>query len=444
MSSARRFTTLFALVTLLAAGQLPGQAIAQESPEDLVRDRAEIVLDPGYWFNYVHELLAGGTLVLPVPIDVVKPEVYLPTDPVASGDDVWELPRRDQDLLGVDYEWRGRTKTVEDFLRDTETDAVAFVHDGHLVADYYTNGWSADQRHQAWSVTKSFTSTLVGEAVDDRLVRSVDDPIEAYIDELHGTAWEGVTIENLLEMESGVHWDESTPVLAENTQVQQWIQLALDLYTDGALGKTRNEFLMSLPRTAEPGTEFSYNSGNSQVLAWLVETVYGQPFSELLTDKLWKPVGMAADAEILTDRVGDAIASQSLYATTPDLARLGELFRNDGRVAAGPRVVSRKWVREATTMTDTSDGQYGYQWWRGVTPDGYAASGFQGQRIEVSPADCLTGVRFAHNLGVRARSDDGDPGGDGFDVTSGNGEWGAVYRAVADELDGCRGRASGG
>ncbi|MBA0124047.1 beta-lactamase family protein [Haloechinothrix sp. YIM 98757] len=442
MSPARRFTTLFALVTLLAAVQLPGQAIAQESPEDLVRDRAEIVLDPGYWFNYVHELLVGGTLVLPVPIDVVKPEMYLPTDPVSTGDDVWELPRRERDLLGVDYEWRGKTKTVEDFLRDTETDAVAFVHDGRLVADYYTNGWSADQRHQAWSVTKSFTSTLVGKAVDDRLVRSVDDPIEAYIDELHGTAWEGVTIENLLEMESGVHWDESTPVLAENTQVQQWIELALDLYTDGTLGKTRNEFLMSLPRTAEPGTEFSYNSGNTQVLAWLVETVYDQPFSELLTDELWKPAGMAADAEILTDRVGDAIASQSLYATTADLARLGELFRNDGRVAGGPRVVSRKWVREATTMTDTSDGQYGYQWWRGVAPGGYAASGFQGQRIEVSPDDCLTGVRFAHNLGVRARSNDDDPGSDGFDVTSGNGEWGAAYRAVAEELGGCeRGRS---
>ncbi|MDV6010952.1 serine hydrolase domain-containing protein [Haloechinothrix sp. LS1_15] len=443
MPRTRRMAGAIALTTALGIGQLPGHALAQESPEDIVGDRAEIVLDPGYWFNYVHELLVGGTLVMPLPIDPVKPETYLPTAPVDAGDDAATLPRRDRDLLDVSYEWLGRTKTVADFLRDTETDAIAFVHDGDLVADHYANGWSADQRHQAWSVTKSVTSTLVGQAVDDRLVRSVDEAIEDHIPELRGTAWEGVTIANLLHMESGVHWDETTPLLTENTQVQQWIEMAFDLYTDGVLGKTRNEFLMSLPRTAEPGTEFSYNSGNTQVLAWLVETVYEQPFNELLTEKLWQPTGMAADAEILTDRVGDAIASQSLYATTPDFARFGELFRNEGRVPDGDRVVSKKWVREATTMTGTSDGQYGYQWWQGATPDGYAASGFQGQRIEVAPEECLTGVRLAHNLGVSFRSagdDPVDPGSYGFDISSGNAEWQAMYRAVAEHLDGCSSR----
>jgi hypothetical protein len=111
-------------------------------------------------------------------------------------------------------------------------------------------------RHQPWSVTKTVVAAAVGVAFDDGLIASLDDPIERYIEQLAGTAWEGVTIEQLLRMESGVHWDEDTPVLAVNTQVEQWIDLALDLYSEGALGATRNGSLAALPEAYEPGTEF--------------------------------------------------------------------------------------------------------------------------------------------------------------------------------------------
>jgi CubicO group peptidase (beta-lactamase class C family) len=421
------------------AAQIPGAQVRQSADEPLLgvpgvdalaAGRAEVMMDPAFWSQVVGNLLVSRTIVLPAPVDVVKPEMYLPTVPVANGEYVWPLPRDEVDLSGVTYQWQGREKTLRDFVRSTETDIVAFVRDGRIATDLYANGWSSDVRHQPWSVTKSFVSAVVGIAVDEGRVRSIEDPIDSYIPELRGTAWEGTTIRNLLEMESGVHWDEGTPVLAVNTQVQQWIQAALDLYTDGQLGQGRNEFLKSLPRVVPQGTAFSYNSGNTQVLAWLTEELYGKPFNEVISEKLWVPTGMAGDARMMTDRAGDAFASQGLYSRVFDLARLGELYRNGGRTPDGRQVVSSQWVGESTTMTAVSGGQYAYQWWAGATPGGYEASGFQGQKITVSPTHCLTGVRLSHTLG-------GNFSSGSFEVEMGGAEWSTVYRAVAERLGTC-------
>lgn len=421
------------------ASEIPGAQVLPGAEEaivgvpgvaDLVAGRTEVMMDPAFWTQIVGNLLVSRTIVLPTPVDLVKPEMFLPTALVRNGPYVWPLPRREVDLSGVRYEWQGRQKSLRDFVHSTETDIVAFLRGGEIVTDMYANGWSADVRHQPWSVTKSFVSAVVGIALDEGEVGSVEDPIDRYIGELRGTAWEGTTIRNLLEMESGVHWDEGTPVLAVNTQVQQWIQAALDLYTDGRYGQGRNEFLKSLPRVAPQGTKFSYNSGNTQVLAWLTETVYGKPFVEVISEKLWIPTGMAGDARMLTDRVGDAIASQGLYARVFDLARFGELFRNRGRAPDGRQVVSAGWVRESTTMTTLSGGRYAYQWWTGATPEGYQASGFQGQKITVSPANCLVGVRLSHTLGANLSSGS-------FAVEMGADEWAAAYRAVAERFAGC-------
>ncbi len=396
---------------------------------------AAVLSSPEYWSNYVHEVVTNNTVLLPFPVDVVKPDLVLPHEPVAAGPYVSRLSEAPVDLLTTTYPWAGRTKTVGDFLNDTGTDALEFVHDGSLVGQYFANGWSPDTAHQAWSTTKSFVSTLVGIAVDQHRIGSVNDPIDAYIPELAGTAWQGVTIENLLEMRSGVHWDEHTVDLAQNSQVVEWIDLALDYFTDGRAGKTRNEFLKSLPRTEPPGERFNYNSGNTQMLAWLLESVYGQPFNRLLSEQLWQPAGMEAPADIMTDRTGAAIASEALFARPHDFARLGELMRTGGVTPEGRRVVSASWVAAATTgmkpamdSGDTEPGGYGYQWWSGATPDGFQANGFQGQYITVSPSGCLTGVRLAHTIQL---STDGEFAGQG------NAEWHELYRAVLARLGGC-------
>ena len=415
--------------------------------QDLAAGRTEVMLDPAFWVAAVSNLLQSGSVTLPTPIDWVKPEAFLPTAPVADGPYVSALPRRERDLSTVTYEWQGRNKTIREFLRTTESDIVAFVRDGEVIADLYENGWSADVRHQPWSVTKTFIAATVGIAVGEGRVRSVLDPIEAYIPELKGTAWEGARIVDVLQMRSGVFWDEDDPVLARNTQVQQWVQAALDLVTNGQLGQGRNEFLKALPKETQPGTKWRYNSGATQVLAWLAEKVYGKPFNEVISEKLWQPAGMDGDARILTDRVGDAIASQGLYSRVFDLARFGELLRNGGRTPEGRQVVPAAWVRDMTTLLDAPKGAYGYQTWIGPMPGTFQASGFQGQKISVAPDHCLVGVRLSHAFGMDTRPGDKpaqEPGSYGFGTEFHAKEWNAMYQAVAEHLGRCQGPSAGG
>ncbi len=431
----------------LASCLTVGGAAAQDGPvvgtppvEDAVAGWVETYAHPDYWTSYVQEALVDGHLNLPYPTDPVKPEAILDNVPVAEGAYVSSLPVDHRDLSGLTYEWNGQTKTIEQFVRTTRTDGIVLAVDGTVIGEWYANGFSADVRHQPWSVTKTFVAAVVGIAHDEGLIDSLQDPIDAYIPDLAGTAWEGVTIENLLQMESGVHWDEGTPVLVVNTQVEQWAELALDEYSDGQLGQTRNEFLAALPKVYEQGTEFRYNSGNTQVLAWMTELLYDATFNEILSTKLWQPMGADGDAVMTADRVGGVVASHGLFARPHDFARFGELLRSGGRTPEGHQVVSESWVEAMTTMTDVSGGAYGYQTWaHPIAGEGaYSASGFQGQKITVVPDACLTGVRLSHALGADVRDGEPtDPDAHGFSVVTYAEEWQTLLAAVADEFGDC-------
>lgn len=388
--------------------------------------------DPDYWTSYVHDAVNGHVNV-PYPVDPIKPEAFLPNVPVRDGRYVSSLPVAHRDLSRVRYSYGGQTKSIRQFVRTTRTDQVVLVHDGVVVGEFYGNGFTADTRHQAWSVTKTFVGALVGVAKDEGLVRSLQDPIDRYLPALRGTEWEGVSIRDILQMESGVHWDEDTPVLAVNTQVEQWRDLALDLETGGLLGKTRNEFLATLPSMGyRAGTEFHYNSGNTQVLAWMLERLYGRTFERILQRELWRPMGAEDDAVMTSDRVGSVVASHGLFARPHDFARFGELLRLRGATADGRRVLPPRWVRAMTTMTKVSKGKYGLQTWAHpiAAPDAFSASGFQGQKITVLPSDCLTAVRMSHAFGADLS--------EGVSTEFYAEEWQTMLRAVADHLGGCR------
>jgi len=442
--------TLPTLLLALAAltGPLAVGAAAEEGPvvgtppvQDAVQGWVENWMDPDFWASYVHDAVVNGHINVPYPNDPVKPEAYLPNVPVAKGAYVSALPVARRDLSQITYAWEGQTKTVEQFVRTTRTDQVVLVHNGAVIGEFYAGGYSADVRHQAWSVTKTFVAAVVGIAHGEGRIDSLQDPIEKYVPDLAGTKWQGVSIENVLQMESGVHWDEDTPVLAVNTQVEQWRDLALDLYTDGALGKTRNEFLATLPSMGyKPGTKFRYNSGNTQVLAWMTELMYGTTFEKVLERKLWQPMGAAGDAVMTSDRVGSVVASHGLFARPYDFARFGELLRNGGRTPEGKQVVPEKWVDAMTTMTAVSEGKYGLQTWAHpiAAPDAYSASGFQGQKITVLPSDCMTAVRTSHALGADVRDGEiTDPNAYGFGTEFYGAEWQTMLRAVADAVGGC-------
>ena len=409
-----------------------GPVVGTPPPDDAAQGWVEGWTDPDYWSSYFHDAVLNSHLNVPYPVDPIKPETYLTNVPVNDGRYVASLPVAHRDLSRITYTYGGQTKTIEQFVRTTRTDQVVLVHDGVVVGEFYANGFTAKTRHQAWSVTKTFVAAVVGIAHHEGLIGSLGDPIERYVPRLRGTEWEGVSIRDILQMESGVHWDEDTPVLAVNTQVEQWRDLALDMYTGGAAGKTRNEFLATLPSMGyEPGSRFRYNSGNTQVLAWMTERLYGTTFEKVLQRKLWRPMGAAGDAVMTSDRVGGVVASHGLFARPHDFARFGELLRNRGKTSDGKRVLPREWVEAMTTMTKVSEGKYGFQTWAHpiAAPDAFSASGFQGQKITVMPSDCLTGVRMSHAFGADLS--------DGFSTEFYAEEWQTMLRAVADALGGC-------
>lgn len=399
------------------------------SPFTVLACMRHTVFTRRYWSARVSRLRHSRTTAVPT---IFKPELVLPSVSVPAGVAVpW--PEQPVDLTQLSYEWEGRRRTVEDFMIDRETDGLVFIKDGTLVFEAYANGFEAHTLHHCWSSTKAYVSTLIGNAIHLGLIDDVADPIERYLPAVRGSAWEGTSLHHLLRMESGVAWDEHTSHLFRNSQFAQWQRLTLDYLTDGRLGRTRDAFLLGLPRVEAPGARFNYNSANTQVLAWALEQVHAKPFAQVLAEQLWQPLGAQADAATYTDRVGAAPASMGLYATPRDFARLGQLMLRGGLAPDGRRLLSDAWVAQATEFSELSERQYGYQWWEnGPELAGFTASGFTGNVISVAPAAEMVGVRTAHDFSIPpdySRPSLESP------VDMGREEFQALFAAVARELE---------
>ena len=377
----------------------------------LLGARADLLLNPQHWNKKLRDTMSGEFAILLLPMDATTVIVIMPTQVVESDPNATPLPERRVDLSDVAYEVNGETRTVEQYMADGATNAIGFMHDGEFVYDAYQNGFTEDTRHQMWSVTKSVTTSLVGIAVGEGRIDSIFDPIGKYIPETAGTAWEGTTVEDLLQMESGIYWVD-VPI----HQPEELIEMGLDFHTNGLYGMTRNDYLLKLTRVSEAGAYYRYNSADAQMLTWLLENVYDESYSTILSKKLWQPAGMEDDALIMVDREGHAFASMGLFATTKDMTRFGELFRNGGRNVDGEQVVPEAWVEASHDYSEETGGPRGYMWpkWS----DGYTASGFGTQRVSVAPALNMTGVRF---------------GNDPVDSIASK-EWEAVLLAVAHAL----------
>jgi CubicO group peptidase (beta-lactamase class C family) len=201
-------------------------------------------------------------------------------------------------------------------------------------------------------------------------------------------------------------------------QPEELILMGLDFHTNGLYGMTRDDYLLKLTRVSPHGEHYRYNSADAQMLTWLLENVYEDSYSSILSKKLWQPAGMESDALIMVDRLGHAFASMGLFATPRDMVRFGELFRNGGRNLAGDQVVPEAWVEASHDYTGPNGGPRGYMW--PEFSEGYTASGYGHQRVSVGPALKMSGVRF---------------GNDPVDTVA-PAEWEAVYRAVGEALAG--------
>ena len=279
---------------------------------------------------------------------------------------------------------------VDAYMQGQRSAALLIVHDGKLRLERYGLDFDEDGRWTSFSVAKSLTSTLVGAALRDGHIRSMDDKVSDYIPQMKGSAYDDVSIRQLLTMTSGVRWNED--YADPNSDVARFNNHKPEEEGVPAIVS----YLRRLPRAAPPGTVWNYSTGETNLVGILLGNAIKRPISEYLAEKIWTPGGMEQEATWLLSRTGQEISGCCVQAAARDYARVG-LFILDG--ARG--VVPDGWLAEATT-TRTGIGQpgrgYGYQWW--TYDDGsYAARGIFGQGIFIDPKRKLVIVSNANWAG---------------------------------------------
>jgi CubicO group peptidase (beta-lactamase class C family) len=307
----------------------------------------------------------------------------LPSERITKGEP-HPFPVEPAELGGLRY---GDGYNLDDLHRRTHTTAFVVLRDGMLVHEAYPGTFARPgARMQLFSVSKSILSMMVGVALAEKAITSLDDPVCRYRPDWTGTAYQDVTIAQLLDMTSGVGdlevWD------VEDSGIKRFERAV-------AGGGDVVEIVKSARRTAAAGERFNYSTFDSQVLGWVLEAATGQSLASYAETRLWRRIGAEHDAYywLTRRRPRTAIGAGSLNATARDLARLGQVMADDG-LAAGERVVPADWIRRSRVprhavgnLGPSGYPHYGYanHWW--VLDDGaFTAVGVHGQYLYVDPA----------------------------------------------------------
>lgn len=277
-------------------------------------------------------------------------------------------------------------------LEDTYTDAFLVLLGNDVVAEYHRAGFAPDDRHLIMSVSKSLCGLVVGSVVDDGLI-DPRHPVTRYVPELAGSVYDGPTVQHVLDMTIGIDYDENYVDPASEVQTH-----------DRSAGwRARREgdpeddraFLATLRGDGATGT-FQYCSAHTDVLAWIVESVTGRRYSQVLSERLWSKLGADRDATITVDRTGFGFANGGVSCTARDLARVGRVMLDRGS-APGGRVVSADWVEAILSGGDPDamtgsfkeafpEGSYTRQWWcTGNDRGSVSAIGINGQNLWLDP-----------------------------------------------------------
>ena len=268
---------------------------------------------------------------------------------------------------------------IDEYMRTQNTAGLVIVQDGRVRFERYGLGFDAAGRWTSFSVAKSFTSTLVGAAIQEGHIKSLEDKVSQYIPGLRGSAYDDVTVRQLLTMSSGVRWNEDYE--DPKADVAQFNNATPEAGMDATVS-----YLRKLPRAHPPGEVWNYNTGETNLIGVLVSGATGKPLAQYLQEKIWHPAGMESEATWLLGRTGHEIAGCCLQASTRDFARFG-LFVLANGAAGGQPVVPPDWFAQATRkqkdIGDPGRG-YGFQWWT-YDNGSVAAQGIFGQGIYIDP-----------------------------------------------------------
>ncbi len=266
------------------------------------------------------------------------------------------------------------------FIEDQRAAGVLVIQNGKVRLEAYGLGMTPDDRWVSFSMTKSLVSTLVGAAIADGHIDSLDDPVTRYLPEMVGSGYDGVTVRQLVTMTSGVAWNED--YTDPDADVARMLVVAPDPGVDATIS-----YMRRLPRATEPGTRWNYNTGETNLVGVLIARATGKPLEEYLSEKIWTPAGMERDGAWLLDAGGKAVGGCCVSATLRDWGRVGELMLDRGMIGE-TSVTPEGWFDEAAT-TQAEIGVpgrgYGFLWWTFDTGV-FQARGIFGQTIHMDPS----------------------------------------------------------
>jgi CubicO group peptidase (beta-lactamase class C family) len=306
-------------------------------------------------------------------------EKIAPVRVFKRGKTVHPLPVAAQ--IDATFQSADKTYNTESYMREFRASGVLVIKDGKIVLERYGLGRSPKDRWTSFSVAKSLTSTLIGAALKDGKIKSLDDAVTVYIPELKGSAYEGVSVRQLITMTSGVKWNES--YTDPNSDVAR---VGLSILEPGVNPVV--SYMRRLRREAAPGAKFVYKTGETDLAGILLSNAVGEPLAQYLSEKIWQPYGMEQDGIWVEDVAGHERGGCCVSMTLRDYGRVGQFMLDHGK-AAGHDVVPAGWTEDATAQHVTNP-PYGYFWW--IIPGGYEAEGIFGQTLSVFPQDHLVVV----------------------------------------------------
>ena len=316
------------------------------------------------------------------------------TDTIRRGKTVHPLPVAAHQIQPT-FSFDGKTWTIDAYMKAYRISGLLVLKDGKIVLEKYGLGRKPTDRWTSFSVAKSVTSTLVGAAIQDGKIKSLNDPVTDYIPHLKGSAYEGVSVRQMLMMSSGVKWNED--YVDPNSDVARAGQTVTEPGVNPMVS-----YLRKLPRENPPGSTFHYNTGETDLVGVLVSNATGKSLADYASDKIWKPFGMEQDGIWMRDPGGQDRGGCCISMTLRDYGRLGLFIAGDGN-AGGKQITAPGFIGAATRREidrqnedgTKAPGGYGYFWWIIDNDGDYSGIGIFGQSVTLFPKDHLIIVQNA-------------------------------------------------
>jgi hypothetical protein len=308
--------------------------------------------------------------------------------PIKKADKSFLFPRKQNIALPSSFNVKELEFTTQKYIDSSYTQGLLFIQNDTIQYENYWRGQQEDTKHISWSMAKSYVSALFGIAMEEGYIKNIEQTVGEYLPELKGSGYDNVKIKDVLQMSSGVKFNEdySDPKSDINSYWEEFV-----------FGGSQDEFAATLENERPPGTYNTYVSIDTHVLGMILVKATGKSLTDYLQEKIWQPIGAEFNAYWLTDEKGMEMALGGLNASLRDYAKIGRLYLNKGNWN-GSQIVPKNWVEQSTNSTEehlipqseNSAHQgigYGYQWWIPEGTEGeFMAVGVFNQFIYINPS----------------------------------------------------------